>query len=669
MDSKIEELFKRLLNCESIEDFVPKSRSEAYLKAAILRSGTDDLPYAASRLDVLLYDLTDKISDSLYGYKTQEKVIDLITQTEQEIIPDDGYVLSKVSINKEQFTKAWCEGTITDIVIPDGTQIRDYAFYNCSSLKTLVIPESASIGSNIIDGCYSIVNLTIPGSFFYYYTSLPSNSSLKKLVITSGYEIPESFCNGASDLKELVLPESLSSIGNYAFQGCSYLRSIIIPPNVTSIGDYAFDGCENLVEVYNLSSLNITAGSEDYGKVAYYAQVVHTSLDEPSIFQTTDDGFTFFVTENECVLVGYEGTNENLVLPETITKIADKAFDGCTAISITIPSSVTSIDGQAFNNCSRLEAVYITDIEAWCNISFGLTNSNPLYYNRNLYLNGELVTDLVIPDSVTTIKNNTFSGCMSLTSVTIPSSVTSIGMNAFNHCKNLTSVTIPSSVTTIGNSAFDGCMSLPSITIPSSVTTIGRYAFNSCKNLTSITIPSSVTTIGDRVFNYCSKLESITIPESVTSIGTNIFSYCDCLTSINILATIKSSSRGLFENCKSLKEASYYGDVYFTANMHRYNSSLETFTVKGKVTGSDAYTFQGCSKLKNVSLGRIKINSNNFKFSYSNVLTVESMVNIMTAADDNTGGTQYTLYFGTTNLNKLSAAQKKIATDKNIKLA
>ena len=137
------------------------------------------------------------------------------------------------------------------------------------------------------------------------------------------------------------------------------------------------------------------------------------------------------------------------------------AFYNCTSLtSVTIPNSVTTIDEGAFEDCTGLTKVDISNIGAWCNISFGNSYANPLYYAENLYLNSKLVTDLVIPNSVTSIGENAFRNCTSLTDVTIPNSVTSIGENAFMGCTGLTSIEIPNSVTTINNYAFSGCSNL-----------------------------------------------------------------------------------------------------------------------------------------------------------------------------------------------------------------
>ena len=179
---------------------------------------------------------------------------------------------------------------------------------------------------------------------------------------------------------------------------------------------------------------------------------------------------------------------------------------------------------------------------AWCKIDFEDWDANPLYYADNLYLNGKLVTDVVIPDGVTKISDYLLS-CNSLTSVTIPDSVTSIGGYAFNRCSNLTSVTIPDSVTSIGDSAFRYCSSLASVTIPDSVTSIGNWVFSGCSNLKKIDVNGNNK-------QYCSidgvlfdknktKLicypagkpdSTYTIPDSVTSIGETAF----CLSLIHI---------------------------------------------------------------------------------------------------------------------------------------
>ena len=151
----------------------------------------------------------------------------------------------------------------------------------------------------------------------------------------------------------------------------------------------------------------------------------------------------------------------------------------------------------------------------------------------------EGVTDIVLPDSVTSIGESAFRGCSSLASVTIPNSVTSIGDCAFADCLSLASITIPRSVTSVGESAFAGCSSLASVTIPNSVTSIGDGAFYDCSSLASVTIPRSVTSIGEGAFYSCSSLASVTIPDRVTSIGESAFADCPSLASVTFKGTMK----------------------------------------------------------------------------------------------------------------------------------
>ena len=197
--------------------------------------------------------------------------------------------------------------------------------------------------------------------------------------------------------------------------------------------------------------------------------------------------------------------------------------------SVTIPDSVTSIGYAAFYGCSGLKDVYITDLAAWCNIEFDNYYSNPIDYADNLYLNNELITDLIIPDGVTSIGDYAFEGCSGLTSVTIPDSVTSIGNEAFRSCSSLASVAIGNSVKNIGNYAFEYCRNITTLNYNASVV---FNAFSSCSNLTLVVLGDNVTNIDTNAFAGCTKLETIIIPKSVTEIESGAFENCSALTTV-----------------------------------------------------------------------------------------------------------------------------------------
>ena len=233
------------------------------------------------------------------------------------------------------------------------------------------------------------------------------------------------------------------------------------------------------------------------------------------------------MTINNGVLVKYNGNSQVVAIPKTVTSIGREAFLNCGSITaIHIPDSIKSIGKDAFNECRGIKDVYITDLAKWCAVKLEGFNSNPMYYSKSFRLNGELITDLVIPDGVKSIGDHAFNYCDSLKTVVIPRGARSIGTFAFDRCQNLISIEIPDTVTTIESYAFDSCHSLKSIVIPRGVKSIGTWQFYRCKSLTSVVIPSTVTEIGNRAFSGCVSLTSIEIPGSVKELGSNVFDEC-----------------------------------------------------------------------------------------------------------------------------------------------
>ncbi|MDD6642460.1 MAG: leucine-rich repeat domain-containing protein, partial [Bacteroidales bacterium] len=431
---------------------------------------------------------------------------------------------------------------LTSVTIPNNvTSIGGAAFYGCSGLTSVTIPNSVtSIGYGAFYYCSGLTAVTIGNSV----TSIGKNTFYECSGLTSvvwnakncadfaeyydEYDYYGPFYNIASQITSFTFGSAVEHIPAYLCYDMKNLTSVTIPNSVTSIGYYAFEGCTALHEITALPTVPPTCGSN-----AFYNVPTDVTLRCPcasrEAYQAADTWSQF--------------SNVTLTDFPNVTLLADEEHGSvqvedriCESKSIVI--SATPQIGYVFarwsdGNTENPRTILLTH-DITLTAEFGLAYSGKCgdnlyweYKQNKLFITGS--GDMY----EFTVETRPWKLLLAdIESIEISAGTTSIGESAFADCSGLTSVTIGNSVTSIGEGAFAGCSGLTSVTIPNSVTSIGGWAFDGCSGLTSVTIPNSVTSIGDGAFEGCSGLTSVTIPNSVTSIGEEAFSGCTKLINI-----------------------------------------------------------------------------------------------------------------------------------------
>ncbi|MBQ8927349.1 MAG: leucine-rich repeat protein [Oscillospiraceae bacterium] len=402
----------------------------------------------------------------------------------------DLVLLQKYLVGKTAFTPL--QEVLADANFDAYTNVIDLALLRSQLLQSSApeILRSGTCGEDVEWTLDTEGTLTIRGT-----------GAMKDFIDNGSYRAP--WYQDRAGIKRVHVYRGVSSIGNYAFDGCSALEQISLPDTVTTIGKFAFRGCTAL-----------------------------PGLTLPDSVAKIGDG----------VFYGCTGLTD-ITLPESVTYLGSSAFSGCTELkSAALPDSMQWLENSTFEDCSGLTSLQLpaalTSIGNGCfkgcislsemEIPAGVKSIGTNAFKDSLWLalqqmkdpyvvvNGILVDvsacsgDLVIPDSVTSFPASMFYGNTRITSVTVPGSVTDISYNAFKNCTKLTGVTLEEGVTSLGAGSFEGCTALRNVVLPDSLQKIGYQAFMYA-GVQEITVPAGVQSVGDDAFRECTQLSRITI--------------------------------------------------------------------------------------------------------------------------------------------------------------
>lgn len=501
------------------------------------------------------------------------------------------YLNKKLILNGEEITdlvipegvteiknNAFAGSAFTSVTFPEGViRIGSNAFCDCYSLNTpLVLPNSlTTIEESAFDDCYALPevyfgdNIASIGNYAFDHCPL-TKVHITDLAKWCGVEFRTNQISTAGhlyidgeEIVDLVIPDGVEVVNNYAFNSFVGFQSVTIPPSVTTLGSYVFSGCNNIKHlIWNSRHCNfngslptqnitqVTLGDEvEMLPPRFLKGAAIRTLTLPQSLRVIGES-----AFEECKSLAEILFNDSLqtirnkafmscdrlksvVLPDAVTTVQEKAFAYCDQLqTFTIGKGMQSFHGGAYEGCPRLTHVILNAIDLQeCHSPAAikkLTFGPGVKRVPNWMAAQTGLQSVVIPNSVTVIGESAFRLCEKLTSVTLGDSVQEIGSRAFLFCRALEKISLPESITSIGDAAFMECNALKSITLPSGLNLIDAQLFNRCINLKQIIIPSGVKTIKYEAFCNCNKLRTVFLPDSLTEMGESAFYQCTSLTNL-----------------------------------------------------------------------------------------------------------------------------------------
>lgn len=485
---------------------------------------------------------------------------------------------------------------LQDITIPKSViSIGSNAFWGCNSMQGVYITDLAAWCA--IDFDMNGANPLMFAGNLYVNNQLVTNLYIPYGITSLG----DGVFRGCNSIQTVYFPAELTSLGEWTFMDCENLTKFTVESSNPSFSSDSYGVLFNKDRTQLIQAPTTLEGHyaipDTVTTISEYAFGYNPNLQSVTIPNSV-------VTIDSAVFAGCTGLTE-LVIPDSVTTIGGNAFSGCRNLArITIGSGVTGIGYYAFQSCYSLTEVYITDPSAWCKITYEDNyEGHPTYYVTNLHIldrSGNEVTQVILDDTVTAIPKYAFKGCVNLQSLTMPDSVTTIGEEAFHGCTGLEDVTISNNITSISDRAFYNCAALQSVTIPDSVTYIGYGAFLYCNSLQRVNIGKNVSTIQEDALVSGSNLKSFWVDPDNTAFSTDAYGALfnkDKTTLLNLPGSF-SGHYIIPDSVLTVSGSAFYG----CANLTDLTVPTTVTAFANYYTGMYGdwnYTFPTCTALKN----------------------------------------------------------------------